>query len=68
MLSFDRYIGYTVELIYMDGLERITQRMVVVQKVRGDVLDVYCLQRRQPRRLRLDRILSVRKVGDRRIS
>lgn len=67
MLSFDRYIGYTVELIYMDGLERITQRMVVVQKVRGDVLDVYCLQRRQPRRLRLDRILSVRKVGDRRI-
>jgi predicted DNA-binding transcriptional regulator YafY len=67
MLNLEKYAGQTVDIIYIDRYERITQRCVIVRQVRGSVIEVFCLQRHQPRRFRVDRILSVRRATGRQI-
>jgi predicted DNA-binding transcriptional regulator YafY len=51
-----------LEVIYMDGHSRITQRQVTVYECEGNYIKVYCHTRREKRIFRLDHILSAQPV------
>ncbi|MBS5913153.1 hypothetical protein ABEO75_29200 [Paenibacillus macerans] len=53
-----KYIGGTVEIIYMDRSGKITQRKIEVHDVREDLVRATCLASGEPRAFRLDRILA----------
>lgn len=52
-------VGRMVEMIYMDGEGRITQRCVRVQAVRPLYIQAYCLEREAPRSFRRENVLSL---------
>ncbi|WP_127584295.1 hypothetical protein [Paenibacillus koleovorans] len=54
----DRYIGKTIELVYVDRFGNVTQRRVIVKQLHERMADVYCLKRMQYRRLVLNQILA----------
>lgn len=60
-----KYIGRTVEIIYLDGDGRITQRRVEIKSVRDGRMTAFCLQRRAPRLFRIDQVLAVRPTAGR---
>ncbi len=60
--SIERYIGHTVEVIYLDREGRFTQRVITVHGVEGAWIRVFCHTRGQPRRFRADHILAVRSM------
>jgi predicted DNA-binding transcriptional regulator YafY len=61
MQRLERYIGAVADVIYMDRNQHITQRRVIIRSCKDDlVLEVFCLERREPRSFRVDRILAVR--------
>ncbi|PYI54315.1 hypothetical protein [Paenibacillus flagellatus] len=64
--NMGRYAGRTVEIVYIDRHDRITQRTVVVLGVGDGEVQAFCLRKREPRRFKLDRILAVSVPGGRR--
>lgn len=61
-----KYIGQTVEIIYVDRAGKITQRRIEVHGVRGDLVRATCLKSNAPRAFRIGNILAcvpVKKEG-----
>lgn len=58
-----KYIGRTVEIIYMDRLNRMTQRKVRVWAVRGGTMKAFCFEQQAPRSFQMDRILAIRPLA-----
>ncbi|WP_397334183.1 hypothetical protein [Paenibacillus macerans] len=58
MVLVKKYIGRTVEIIYMDRLGKITQRKIKVHDVREGLVRATCLASGEPRAFRVDRILA----------
>lgn len=54
----EKYIGRTVEIVYLDRTGKITQRRIEVKGIRGQLVRATCLQTGAPRTFRLDRILA----------
>ncbi|KAA9003970.1 hypothetical protein F4V43_11175 [Paenibacillus spiritus] len=63
-----KYIGRTVEVIYMDGSGKLTQRRIEVRGIRGGLVHAVCLVSGSPRTFREDRILACRPVSGARAS
>ncbi|WP_248926428.1 hypothetical protein [Paenibacillus hamazuiensis] len=61
-LKLGKYVGHTVDIVYIDGRGRITKRAVQVRAVQGGVMKAFCLHRRAPRRFRTDHILAAMPV------
>ena len=57
-----KYIGQIVEIIYMDRIGRITQRVVEVRLVSGGVIKAHCLTQNAPRIFRIENILAAQPV------
>lgn len=47
-MQLKRYIGRTVELIYLGSNDQIIQRRIVVHGVTGGIVKAFCLERRAP--------------------
>lgn len=62
----DKYIGRFVEIIYVDGKGRITQRKIEVLGVREGRVRALCLQSGAPRVFLVENILAMRPTGGRR--
>lgn len=58
-----KYMGRTVEIIYLDRRGRFSRRRIRVAAVRGDVVRAYDLDRRAPRVFRIENILAVQPVA-----
>ncbi|MBB6675508.1 hypothetical protein [Cohnella nanjingensis] len=58
----ERYVGRTVEMIYLDRQGRITQRIVQVRRIQGGRVLGWDVNKRAPRSFDADRILAVRTV------
>lgn len=67
-MRIERYIGRTVELIYLGRGNRITQRRIIVHGVSGGIVKAFCLERQAPRIFRLENILAVQLADLRRTS
>ncbi|MDU4696116.1 MAG: hypothetical protein E6Y08_09895 [Paenibacillus sp.] len=53
-----KYIGRTVEIIYVDRTGKITQRRIEVHDVRGGLVRATCLVSNAPRAFRIENILA----------
>ncbi|MGG6314290.1 hypothetical protein [Paenibacillus macerans] len=61
-----KYIGQTVEIIYVDRAGKITQRRIEVHDVRDGLVRATCLASNAPRAFRVENILAcvpVKKEG-----
>lgn len=58
-LKVEHYVGHTIEIIYVDRLQRITQRLITVQRADGGIIRAYCHKQQGPRMFRADQILAV---------
>lgn len=56
----ERYIGHTVEVIYVDKEGRFTQRTITVREVADGWVSAFCHTRGAPRRFRREQVLAVR--------
>jgi predicted DNA-binding transcriptional regulator YafY len=57
--DLDKFMGRTIEIIYMDRSGRLTQRTVELRAVRASHIYTFCLRRGEPRVFATDRILAV---------
>ncbi|MFN0220464.1 MULTISPECIES: WYL domain-containing protein [Paenibacillus] len=57
-----KYTGSTVELIYSDGAERFTKRVVRILSVQGSYVRAYCMERKAVRSFALGGILAYQPV------
>ncbi|MEX2462136.1 MAG: hypothetical protein WD469_12725 [Paenibacillaceae bacterium] len=55
----EKYAGQIVEIIYVDKHNQITQRLIEVRSVQGDMVKAYCLKQKAPRVFRQASILAV---------
>lgn len=58
-MSLNRYIGKTVEIIYVDQKDKITQRTIRIKTIEGGTVKAYCLQQRGPRAFVAANILAI---------
>ncbi|SDC48467.1 hypothetical protein SAMN02799630_00207 [Paenibacillus sp. UNCCL117] len=58
----EKYIGRTIEMVYMGRNNQITQRTVEVRGVRDGVVQAFCLVKRAPRAFLIANILAVQPV------
>lgn len=58
MIRVEKYIGRTVEIIYVDREGRITQRRIEVHDVREGIVRATCLASHAPRAFRMENILA----------
>lgn len=63
-----KYIGHTVEIVYLDRSGRLSQRRIAVNDIRGGLVRASCLTTGSPRTFRLDRILAWKPAGSMRAS
>ncbi|GIO53840.1 MULTISPECIES: hypothetical protein [Paenibacillus] len=54
----EKYVGQTVEIVYLDQAGNITQRKIEVKEMRGNTVRAVCLKTGAPRTFRMDRILA----------
>lgn len=58
-MRMEKYIGETIEIIYFDCDNRITQRRIEVRAVNSGIVKAYCFERKAPRLFHIDNILAV---------
>ncbi len=54
----EKYIGKTLEIIYIDRTGRVSQRRIEVHAVKGDLVRATCLKTGEPRAFRKSNILA----------
>ncbi|MFD3272694.1 hypothetical protein ACE3MS_21600 [Paenibacillus dendritiformis] len=64
-MKIEHYTGSTIEIIYEDRHGTITQRRIVVRRIRDGVLHATCLAAGGWRPFRLERILSWKPLSGR---
>lgn len=62
MVNLEKYIGRTVEIIYLDRTGALTQRRIRVRSVAGGIVRAQCLATGAPRTFRVDSILALQPV------
>lgn len=58
-MMIGKYIGRTVDIIYLDRTGKITRRRIQVWSVRGNIVKAFCLEQQGPRIFQLENILAV---------
>ncbi|MFD0868749.1 hypothetical protein [Paenibacillus residui] len=61
-MDVGKYVGRTIEMIYLDRHNRFSKRKVKVKSVDGQIVRAYCLEQRGPRVFRVENILAVQPV------
>jgi len=62
-MGYARYIGRSVEIIYMDTMRKCTKRTVTVHRVNGQLLFGYDHEKRAFRTFRVKQILALLPVS-----
>lgn len=63
-----KYINQTVEIVYLDGSGKLSQRLIRVHDIRGGLVRASCLASGSPRTFRADRILAWRPANGKKAS
>ncbi len=63
--GLEKYIGHTVEIIYIDRENNITQRKVGIRHVQDHTINVYCHHQKAHRMFKVENILAMKPVGRR---
>ncbi len=57
-LKLGKYIGHTIEIIYIDRAQRISQRLITVRRIEAGIIRAYCHKQQGPRIFRIEQILA----------
>lgn len=57
-----KYVGQTIEMIYLDRHNRFSQRRVRIKSVDDLIVRAYCLEQQGPRVFRQENILAIQPV------
>ncbi|WP_058300286.1 hypothetical protein [Gorillibacterium timonense] len=60
--TFERYVGHTVDIIYLDRDNQLTQRRISVLAADPDGMTAYCWKRHAPRLFKNENVLAVMPV------
>ncbi|AQT83591.1 hypothetical protein ERICIV_02635 [Paenibacillus larvae subsp. larvae] len=60
-----KYVGKTVEIIYLDRKGQITQRKVQIRSIHGSMVRAYCMLSKSVRTFKLENILAMHPVMSR---
>ncbi|GIQ69207.1 hypothetical protein DUZ99_12740 [Xylanibacillus composti] len=66
-LKLGKYVGQTIEIIYIDRLQRISQRLITVRRVDDGIIRAFCHKQQGPRVFRVEQILAAAPATGRRI-
>ncbi|MDB5054400.1 MAG: hypothetical protein JWM44_2450 [Bacilli bacterium] len=55
----DKYVGRIVQIIYLDRRNKLTQRVIEVRAIEGNVVKAYCLKQNALRIFKITNILAV---------
>lgn len=61
-VQMEKYIGRTVEIVYLAQDGKLTQRMIRVRRVNGGLVYAHCMTTNKPRTFRRDHILALMPV------
>lgn len=61
-MQLDKYVGRTVEIVYLAQNGQLSQRFIRIRRIHGAFVYAHCLKARQPRTFRCDQILAVMPV------
>ncbi len=61
----EKYIGKTLEIIYIDRAGNVSQRRIEVHAIKGDLVRATCLKTGEPRAFRMSNILAYAPVNGR---
>jgi predicted DNA-binding transcriptional regulator YafY len=59
---FQRYVGKTVDIIYLDRANHLSQRRIRVLSADWQIISAYCWERKAPRCFKSDNVLAVMPV------
>ncbi|GBG06335.1 putative hypothetical protein [Paenibacillus agaridevorans] len=59
----DKYIGHRVEIIYLNGQQQFSQRIIRIVSVKNGTIFAYDEIKEGPRSFCIDRILAVEQVS-----
>ncbi|WP_144933248.1 hypothetical protein [Paenibacillus sp. 32O-W] len=62
-MDIRKYVGQTIEMIYLDRHSRFTKRRVKIKSVDGQIVRAYCLEQQGPRVFRQENILAIQSVN-----
>lgn len=65
--KLDKYMGQTVEIIYIDRKCNITHRYVKVRAVANGAMKGFCFQQKAFRRFKLENILAIAPAARKRV-
>ncbi|TDG00165.1 WYL domain-containing protein [Paenibacillus piri] len=57
--ALQKYMGCTVEIIYMDRCGKFSKRLVRLRSLRCDHVAAYCYERKAPRLFKISCILAI---------
>ncbi|PZE22595.1 hypothetical protein [Paenibacillus xerothermodurans] len=57
--KLERYIGHTVEIMYIDRHGTITHRFIQIHSVKGNYIRAHCFSQGKPRIFSIANILAV---------
>ena len=60
--AFERYVGQTIDIIYLDRHNKLSQRRIRVLSVDSECMTAYCYVRKAPRLFRNENVLAVMPV------
>jgi hypothetical protein len=61
-----KYIGRIVEIIYVDRNNTITQRLIEIRSIEGNIVKAYCLKQKAARIFKVANILAVEPISRKR--
>jgi hypothetical protein len=61
LAELKKYMGYQVEIIYIDRYNKLSHRFVYLRSIKGDFVQAYCFQKNAPRMFKIEHILAISK-------
>ncbi|RSK28373.1 hypothetical protein EJF36_16710 [Bacillus sp. HMF5848] len=58
LVLFEKHIGQQLDIIYMDRLNRLSQRTITIREIKNERLYAYCYTKRAPRIFALKNVLA----------
>jgi predicted DNA-binding transcriptional regulator YafY len=62
----EKYVGRTVEIIYLDSKGKITQRKIEVKSIKDHKIKAFCLDQCEPRIFKIANILAISPINNKR--
>lgn len=61
-MSINKYVGHRVTIIYLDGQQKFSQRLIRIRELKNGIILAFDESREGPRSFKVDRVLAIQPV------